>query len=164
MLLFLDVDGVLNCEADFIKQKDRGFGVLCSQKLDNLKRVFEAMPEDSSIVLSSTWRLTDDGDLAFLKEELKSRGMSISANTPDLTYLLLQGDISRNSLRGTEIEVFLGTTAEGDSNRDFLILDDVDEFYGFQQKNFVQTSFDDENGGLNEEKTLEAIALINKLK
>ena len=164
MILFLDVDGVLNCEHDWELQNAKHFGVLDPKKMDNLKKLWEHMPDDSSIVLSSTWRLHNDDDMAFLKAELKSRGMYIKDFTPNLDHLVNEGKLKFCTLRGTEIETWLFRNAT-DIDRGFIILDDIaEQFHGYQEKHLILTSFDDKDGGLNDEKTEEAIKLIQKLE
>jgi Swiss Army Knife RNA repair-like protein len=116
-LLFLDIDGVLNCKTT----TERWNGLagidrrLASMFLDWLSG------KDVGIVLSSTWRLYDD-----TKEHLAAAGLSWIGQTPDL-----------RAIRGHEIAQFL---REAPGVEAYAILDDYDDMLPEQLPFLVQTS------------------------
>jgi HAD domain in Swiss Army Knife RNA repair proteins len=116
-LLFLDIDGVLNCK--MTTERWNGLiGIdrrLVSMFLDWLSG------KDLGIVLSSTWRLYDD-----TKEHLTAAGLSWIGQTPDL-----------RAIRGHEIAQFLNETPGVEA---YAILDDFADMLPGQLPFLVQTS------------------------
>lgn len=129
-VLFLDVDGVLNCEQDF---RD-GF-TLCQRKV----RMLNHLPP-CDIVISSTWRI---GTYPHLVGCLRWLGCkkAVVGRTADSWSIEIgtAGDrpICKSSMRGEEIAKWL--TENGNPN--FAIVDDDGDMLDDQQPHFVQTNF-----------------------
>jgi len=125
-ILFLDVDGVLNEQADF--DPDEIF-VMDSKKVERLNRIVDEL--GLTIVLSSTWR-------KFLSLEefnaiLKKNGGTCWAvdRTPDSfpfdEPVLVTGWGERVwSLRGHEIQKWIDSQADKDTMKICIIDDDMD--------------------------------------
>jgi HAD domain in Swiss Army Knife RNA repair proteins len=116
-LLFLDIDGVLNCTVTTERWNglagiDRRLASMFLQWLSG---------KDVGVVLSSTWRLYDD-----TKEHLAAAGLSWIGQTPDL-----------RAIRGHEIAQFLNETPGVES---YAILDDCSDMLPEQLPFLVQTS------------------------
>lgn len=158
MFLFLDIDGVLNCSSDWKNENADGFHTLDPKKIDNLKLVFEAMPENSRIVLSSDWRHFQDDGREKLEDLLKERELIISDITPALCW---NTKLNSRNIRGHEIDFWLQKHQDDES---YIIIDDNVQFLEHQMEFFIETSFDEFDGGLNRQKTQEAISLITKMK
>jgi len=116
-LLFLDIDGVLNCKTT----TERWNG------LTGIDRRLVSMflgwlsGKDVGIVLSSTWRLYDD-----TKEHLAAAGLSWIGQTADL-----------RAIRGHEIAQFLNETPGVEA---YAILDDFADMLPEQLPFLIQTS------------------------
>jgi hypothetical protein len=123
-VLFLDIDGVLNCEST--KEKVGGNGPYRSMHgLDTrLLKLFldwlRAHPE-VMVVLSSTWRLEPE-----MVVIIDRAGIPLVSATRNL----------RN--RREEIDDFL---RRGPGITHYAILDDIAQFSAAQQPHFVQTSY-----------------------
>jgi hypothetical protein len=116
-LLFLDIDGVLNCKTT-MERWNGLIGVdrrLVSMFLEWLSG------KDIGIVLSSTWRLYDD-----TKEQLATAGLSWIGETPKL-----------RAIRGHEIALYLSETPGVEA---YAILDDCSDMLPEQLPFLVQTS------------------------
>jgi hypothetical protein len=116
-LLFLDIDGVLNCKMTTERWNgligiDRRLASMFLQWLSG---------KDVGIVLSSTWRLYDD-----TKEHLAAAGLSWMGQTPNL-----------RAVRGYEIAQFLSDTPGVEA---YAILDDCSDMLPEQLPFLVQTS------------------------
>lgn len=127
-LLFLDIDGVLNCDST----KERvGFGRFkhfrgLDQRL--LKLFLNWLRgKPVQVVLSSTWRLDQDQLTVMAFSGLRWIGV-----TPNLGH------------RGKEIDAYLASIGSPilDSGpvREYAILDDIMQFHPWQMSYFVQTS------------------------
>lgn len=123
-VLFLDVDGVLNCESTKERIGPEG-GIFASfVGIDQrLLKLFQDWRRDKPIevVLSSSWR-TDERLMAHLKKH----GLEWLDTTSNLGY------------RGREIDAWL---MEHDVGKNFAILDDIQQFYPWHHSHFVQTSY-----------------------
>jgi hypothetical protein len=116
-IIFLDFDGVLNCDAFFKSQQrspirtpdERDSNMLEERAVLLLKEL--VMRAQAQVVISSTWRLTRP--LAKIRELLHEKGFHgrIIGKTP---YL--------NRPRGDEIQAFLDSMA--DQPRSIVIIDD----------------------------------------
>lgn len=143
-VIFLDIDGVLNCRwcKNFI---DGGYHFVMDEKILLLKQLVDRT--GAKIVLSSTWRYgwvymdayTSEND-AFqqreirhfiaLREKLREFGLEIFSRTP----------VSELDFRGAEIDQWLQEW-EGEPIESFVIIDDMDGRYLRPHSNrFVQTS------------------------
>jgi len=159
-LIFLDVDGVLNCEADWDGPHGDSFSTLDPEKCDQLARVVRET--GATVILSSTWRLPFAREPRHkLIEWLKNREVIIHDFTPDLSIRFGWGGSSQ-PLRGDEIKAWLSTNADKFPNPHFVIIDDDADMLTEQMPFFVQTSFKDNPGGLTPELADKAIAILNQ--
>lgn len=125
-VLFLDIDGVLNCESTKERLGDefgifRAFMGIDARRLALLKDWLAAHP-GVKVVLSSTWR-TDERMAA----EVRRQGIDFIDMTPNL-----------GKMRGLELNAWL---AEHPEVTHYAILDDIQQFMPQQRPFFVQTSF-----------------------
>lgn len=151
-VIFLDVDGVLNCVSS--KSKCGAFVGIDDKKVKRLRKIVE--DTGAVIVLSSTWK---DGWRKIEKEE------------QDIYADYLDRKLKREMLR-----IFDKTRDEGENrgegilrwmkNREiekFTILDDND--YDFAEQGLssyhIKTEFYNENGGLSDEHVALAIEKLN---
>lgn len=137
-LIFLDIDGVLNC--DTTKEKFCGFTGVDARLRDMYLEWFSN--RDYVNVLSSSWRInTAFGDF---KAELQRNGLSWVIETP---VCLSRG-------RGAEVQAILDVL----DYSSYVILDDMgpSEFLKHQRLRLVQTSA---HKGLEPKK----LAMIDKL-
>ena len=126
-IIFLDIDGVLNCR--YTKERYNGFIGIDENILSKFKRIFDET--DARIVLSSTWRLMK-GNIDYLKEEKK-------LDIIDITPNLFEGPDKCNQRkdRGYEIQDWLDRHLEV---KNYLILDDDSDMLPGQ--NFFKTNID----------------------
>lgn len=125
-VLFLDIDGVLNC--DSTKEKlTTVFGDFTGVDARHLARLknWLAGKDDLSIVLSSSWRLDGRYDKAFTNK-LKELGLSWISETPNIGH------------RGKEIATWLD---ENDCTH-YAIIDDMSDMHPVGAA-LVQTSSHD---------------------
>ena len=156
-ILFLDVDGVLNCVRCQIKTPS-GYKFVEEQFLNRLKRII--VETGAKIVLSSTWRhgfydlkrgdidTVDAKDYILLVNKLSEFGIEIYSHTPEL----------EEYHRGSEIYAWL-TNAE-ETIESFVILDDDDDIYPMEGK-LVRTFLDE---GLQDEHVILAIEILNGIE
>ena len=117
-ILFLDVDGVLNCEST--KERFNSYIGVEQSKISLLKEIVEAT--GAKIVLSSTWRINmlwyKQGinvkldEYNYLVDELAKQGLTIFDITPS----------HKDSWRGREIQEWLETTTEKIDG--YVVIDD----------------------------------------
>lgn len=125
-VIFLDIDGVLNCR--FTRERYRGFIFVMDRKIEMLKHLVD--DTSAKIVLSSTWRQgwwdlknghenSVEIDLfVALREKLQSYGLELL----DHTLFIFYKD------RGNEIDLWLKSW-EGEPIESFVILDDMNGYY-----------------------------------
>lgn len=145
-VLFLDIDGVLNCRADWGKpeHQDKGTYVVDQKKVGCLLAVVKEL--GLSVVLSSSWRNHQD-HVDYLYEQ----GVLSSAWVHD-DWRTIRGEGKRignsllwsPSLRGEEIQEWLDRHPEVTA---YVIVDDAEEFLKHQKRYVIRTSFDAANGG-----------------
>lgn len=80
-IIFLDVDGVLNNHFDY---QTYGFNYIDSGLVEILKTIVAAT--GSEIVISSTWRLSEN-DLSLIRANLRYKRLDFIDVTPDLRKL-----------------------------------------------------------------------------
>ena len=150
-IIFLDVDGVLNCEQTWKGPHEDGFATLDPDMCDRLARIVQET--GAIVVLSSTWRLFGGPPLEKLTRWLLEREIVIHSHTKDLSHDTL--------VRGEEIACWLIDHAEEfpPLEREFVILDDDSDMLDWQKPNFVHTSFKD---GLTENHMKKAIRIPNE--
>ena len=152
-VIFLDIDGVLNCVET--KEKCKAYVGIDDKMVSWLKRIVEAT--GAQIVLSSSWKhdwepINKDAQNEFgfyVDRALKRHSLTAI----DKTYE------SNSEHRGEGIIQWV-RTHEVDS---FIILDD--EWYDFKelglQSRVIKTEFYNEHGGLRNEHVVLAIELLN---
>lgn len=152
-VIFLDVDGVLNCQSS--KSRCGGFIGIDADKVKRLRIIVEAT--NARIVLCSSWKSgwekrykEDQNELAnYLDRKLKRERLQIIDKTTK----------ANGSYRGEGIMRWIG-----EHNVDtFIILDDDDFDYaecGISSRH-IKTKFYDDNGGLQDRHVKLAIALLN---
>ena len=115
-LIFLDIDGILNCAASF---RNLYSFPIDDDKVDLLAQIVEAT--GAELVLSSTWRSDFDskmniidkrGGAPELVEKLKTRGLKLIGKTGN--------DVNRE----TEIRNFLWEFSKDHEVESFIVLDD----------------------------------------
>lgn len=134
-ILFLDVDGVLNCHTT-TETSPSGMIGIGDVQLNFLKELIDET--NSLIVLSSTWRLEFDenlnpktDDAKYLIEKFNEKKLKI--------YDMLRKEINQYDSRGTQIVDWI---SEHSQFKKFLILDD--ECFNYRELNlkyFVRTNF-----------------------
>jgi hypothetical protein len=161
-IIFLDVDGVLNCDADFrdvFRDKDASEmyerlpedpmnAIISREKLQQLATLVSTLDKEVQVVVSSTWRETER-HLDLLTRALKSCGISVYGVTRDT---------DKNEPRGHEIldylvELVVDGHVEVPDN--ILILDDGNDMSPLGRY-LVQTSW---MGGLCDKHIRKAVAL-----
>lgn len=141
-IIFLDIDGVLNCYGDF-KKPDEIY-VLNKLMIRRFHRIVKQT--GAEVVLSSTWRLYDK-HMAYLREN--------NVNFIDVTIDLKVPYSIRYGRRGAEIEVWL---KEHKDVERYVILDDVWDFLDEQRPFFIQTDW---CNGLLLKHVKQAINILN---
>lgn len=139
-VLFLDVDGVLNCKRDYEVVSDAStciFYVLNRKKIDMLLKIIS--DTDCRVVLSSAWRKLKGG-----KEALEYWEIPIHDVTPDQMHC-----------RGAEIQNWLDSHS---GVEEYCIVDDDGDMLDSQLRNFVQTTFDH---GLTEDLAYRITHILN---
>ena len=155
-ILFLDVDGVLNCHTTTETSPSGMIGVGDVQ-LNFLKELIDET--NSLIVLSSTWRLEFDenlnpktDDAKYLIEKFNEKKLKI--------YDMLRKEINQYDSRGTQIVDWI---SEHPQFKKFLILDD--ECFNYRELNlkyFVRTNF--YGVGLNKKAIKKSIYKLKQQK
>lgn len=141
-VIFLDIDGVLNCENTFKKANSRiRTKMICGDKVAELRNIIDST--GAKVVLSSSWRI---GMRMETEKELGKYGIDIYDCTP---YI--------EAVRGLEIKEWLSRNKDVSS---FVILDD--EVYDMEEYvasgKVVQTSF--RGSGLTPEHAEMAIRIL----
>lgn len=154
-IVFLDIDGVLNCEGS--RSRCAGYRGIDDSKAENLAQIVRKT--GAEIVLISTWkedwRKTDkdhQGMMAnYLDKKLKKQGLAAWDKTRDFVG-------ERYLSRGEGILEYL---ARG-GVQGYVILDDFQFDYDScgLTENYVKT--DNYNGGLTEELAEKAIEILNR--
>lgn len=182
-VIFLDIDGVLNCEngykGGFCKYKELFVG---SGEKDHYQQFYPPAKKllnklieetDAKIVISSTWRI--DG-IDFMENVWKSEGMS--GNIIGLTSNFRNANIPYRVPRGCEIAHWLNESGlrlirwskdelykymvESDIENYIIIDDDSDMLYK-QRENFVHVKPSPRNlEGFNQENYEQATSILNK--
>ena len=124
-VLFLDIDGVLNCETTWERLGEE-FGVFTGMMgidfrlVERLKDWLRDHPE-VKVVLSSTWRLDER-----MAAEVRRRGIDFIGVTRNLVN------------RTREIDDWLAAHPEVTH---YAILDDIPQFSNAQRQRFVRTAY-----------------------
>src|SRR5574343_468345 len=129
-ILFLDIDGVLNCRSTPLRKTFSGFEDFERVDLGCVSLLNQIIAEtNAKIVVSSAWRINHS--TAELQAFLNHNGLvgEIVGKTEIINY--------EDARRGDEIQLWLNYN-EAES---FVILDDGDDMYHLK-KYLVQTSFE----------------------
>lgn len=152
-VIFLDVDGVLNCETTQ-EQTREGVKFVEDRFVEKLKRIVDET--GAKVVLSSDWRYDREDevyncDYLELKAKLAEYGIQFYGFTP----ICLRNDRGFPiESRGFEIDQYLMAHDEVDK---FVILDDRCDMEPHLDR-LVMTSYDT---GITDQDVEEAIALLN---
>ncbi len=164
-IVFLDVDGVLNCRSTIARF--HGFIGIDSKLVKNLSTIISAsnIEDDTKIVVSSTWRVGQDKDgksipdsYRYLERKLEEQGLRVFDDTPHIRW----GSDGRFR-RGREIAGWLYENQDkgisGYAVRDDTVFDDFEK-YGIMP-HLVKTSWE-RNGGLKEEHIIQALEILRE--
>lgn len=128
-VLFLDIDGVLNCDTTKERIQVKHYYGLCGVDPILRDRFLNWLAtREVSIVLSSMWRYHPE-----MMEVLNQNGIHFIDTTPKSSALTWQGS---SSTRGDEIQEWLNSHQHV---TDYAILDDNNWFSPRQLEQFVQT-------------------------
>ena len=146
-IIFLDIDGVLNCNKTTRKTMS-GYTFIGNRQLKNLRNIINAT--QAKVVLSSDWRYDRDdpkynGDYLELEAELMRYGIQFYGFTPELP----------SAHRGAEIAQWL---TEHPEVSNFVILDDRTDMEPHKD-HWVQTVM---ARGLGKDETDAAIKILLK--
>ncbi len=129
-IIFLDVDGVLNCE--YCKVKIDGYNFVMDDKIDLLKQLVDCT--GAEIVLSSTWRFgwfymdSSGAKDSFQQREIR-HFIALRDKLQEFELELLdRTPVSVEDDRGKEIDEWLRKW-EGEPVESFVILDDLNGKY-----------------------------------
>ena len=138
-IIFLDIDGVLNCQVFYETRKksesiiEHPQDQICTKRIEWLNKLCEDV--DAKVVISSTWR---HSGLDYCKDVLKNAGATfdIIDKTPDLRH--------EACLRGNEIYFWISRNKEllGCSASEFesyAIIDDDSDMLYWQRNNLFLT-------------------------
>lgn len=156
-LIFLDVDGVLNCH--YTEAAILGYIGIDSELVKRLKRIVDA--SDAKIMLISTWK-------EFLSEDCKEGAHIMGDYLLDRLrreHLCIYGKVDCNTFnRGSKIGEYLKEYLKDRKGIDgFVILDDTDSDYleSGVKDHHIQTDMHSVDGGLQEEHVERAICILN---
>ncbi len=151
-VIFLDVDGVLNCEGS--KSKCGCYVGIDDKKVKLLRQIVEET--GAVLVLSSTWKdgwervdkENQDASADYLDRKLKRERLKIFDKTVDEGENRGEGILNWMKRRNVE---------------KFIIIDDNDYDFATQGLSpyHIQTEFYNENGGLGDEHVALAIKKLN---
>jgi hypothetical protein len=129
-IIFLDIDGVMNCQVFYDRvghQGEERLRNICGQRIEWLNDLCACVKAD--VVISSTWRLGKTVDE--LKELLREAGATF--NVVDKTPVLN----GKWALRGNEILLWIQASRDDDF-KDYVIIDDDSDMLLWQQRHFFQ--------------------------
>lgn len=145
-VIFLDVDGVLNCEST--EESIDGWTFVEDVMVDRVVNIVERT--GATIVLSSDWRMWWDSiSTKALRDKFAEKGVYVIERTPEYPY---RDDLTRNK----EINAYRGLHPE---ITHYVILDDYWTFVGQNRKHFVKTNY---LTGITDEDALRAINILNE--
>lgn len=149
-IIFLDIDGVLNCSDS--KSRCGSFIGIDNKKVKLLKQI--VYETGAKIVLSSSWRIGWDKNSelcdshgVYLNNKLRKSNLFILDRTKSLSY------------RGEEIKQWI----DSHNVEEWVVLDD-EIFRDYKElgilEHLVKTTFYDEGGGLRDEHVKQAIKIL----
>ena len=136
-IIFLDIDGVLNCELFYKNRKQEGTYAQQSICTDRVKWLNELCKDTGAkVVLSSTWRL--GRTIEEIREIFTEVGgtFEVIDKTPNLRH--------EGCVRGNEIYDWIAKNTEligclGANYKDYVIIDDDSDMLLWQAEHFFKT-------------------------
>jgi hypothetical protein len=147
-IIFLDVDGVLNCQSSWKRFPEKHSYQVDPEKVERLRRVCDIT--GAKIVLSSSWRTCDChyATVSHFIHDLYVKGL------PHITKMHMG-----SGFRGMEIADWLEDNGKGVDR--YVIIDDNSDMTDEQlEHHFVQTDFDINDGGLQEDHVNQLISIL----
>ncbi|MCK9575616.1 MAG: HAD domain-containing protein [Candidatus Pacearchaeota archaeon] len=143
-IIFLDIDGVLNIPWQATTKQDRYGDIFHPDFVRNLAILIDAT--DAKIVMTSTWK---DAGLQTMQNMWNDRELpgELIDITPSAVYAY--NFITNNGggivdfddiRRGDEIDVWITKHLDKINIESFVIIDDINGYYDYQQEVFVQTA------------------------
>lgn len=153
-IIFLDVDGVLNSEEDYLSASSEELSRMScevfNRPLKLLKQIIDKT--GAEVVISSSWRMTLFRGTAVLYNKLINKLDEFDIKPIGVTPLLPE----ENKQRGDEICAWLKSNC---NVTHFIILDDDSDMCEFTKTNLIQTTYE---YGLREEHVEKAIKILMK--
>lgn len=152
-IIFLDIDGVLNCASEYGTVKNKlpnipGYWLHVPELIERFNKIIDAT--GAKIVVSSTWRIGETIDS--MRAVLSSMGVKgeLIGLTPNFS--------TAYSVRGNEIKSWIDTNIDRGQFQNYVIIDDDSDMLYWQKDNFVNT-----NGqvGLTDRDCMKAIRILN---
>lgn len=155
-VIFLDIDGVVNCSDTKERSPSKAIGVEQS-KIALVKQIIEAT--GAKLILSSTWRIgwfyeetgshdRDEQDWHYLRDEFFKQGLWFFDYTP----------LDKSRHRGTEIQTWLDKWE--DEIDSYIVIDDsMYDIWEMHEGHLIETSF---GYGIQDEHVKQAIELLGK--
>lgn len=155
-VIFLDIDGVVNCSDTKERSPSKVIGVEQS-KIALVKQIIEAT--GAKLVLSSTWRIgwfyeetgshdRDEQDWHYLRDEFFKQGLWFFDYTP----------LDKSRHRGTEIQTWLDKWE--DEIDSYIVIDDsMYDIWEMHEGHLIEISF---GYGIQDEHVKQAIELLGK--
>ncbi len=165
-IVFLDVDGVLNCVST--KEKHNGFKGIDQRLVENLADFVRISEEEeaTNIVITSSWRVGQNRNgieipdsYQYLAKRLKENGISIYDDTPRLKWGM------RGRHRGREIAAWFYMNNDKEVNG-YVVLDD--ELFPDYEKykiipHLILTSRLSDDGGFQRSQIDQALQIIRRV-
>lgn len=151
-IIFLDIDGVLNCVTS--KSRCGVYTGIDDDKVMRLREIVDAT--GAEIVLSSSWRTDWSKDENYIREEGKYINRKLGNERLSIIDKTCVDCYDRR-------EYEIGRWLEGKDIESFVILDDTKydwDWRGFTD-HWVQTEFYSPDGGLQAEHVAKAIEILN---
>lgn len=143
--IFLDIDGVLNNDRTKCLSPD-GFIGISSGLVKKLKEI--VLRTNAEIILTSTWKISNDKDFKYLTKRLMQSDLFLSGKTKE--------PYNHLSLRGRGIKDFL----EQHECEEFVILDD--ELFDFGVEGLLEhVVMTDYREGLTKNDIEKAVQVLN---
>ncbi len=126
-VLFLDIDGVVNCQSTFTQTKRPGPYPLDSYMAFLVGRI--QLQTGCEVVLSSSWRHHPDGVKNVSDRVVKLLDKTVDSVKYDGVPRVSRGSVWKHSIRGDEVNEWLKKHPEVEV---YAILDDSSDFYDDQ--------------------------------